>query len=237
MTQKEGSVLDDTNFVCSPIRVEETSGRASAPSSDQPELIPFAAAEPISSPTAPSSSPPAWEGSSPFAGSSSPSDPEHHSSRSSSTARIDITQSVPDDQKHLVAPAGVGAAVLGFLLGGPILSALLGFGSAYAVRKDGTAGDVARSVGEVTLSVKQTAVTIEEKHGFFGRTKKAVDDITGNETRNSLAFKTRVAIVSSWRAVANFTREHQLIERGVENTGKGIEYVAGALTRREKQER
>lgn len=215
MSETDKSILDDRNFGYRPLPVEESSaGRGSAPSSDQqPDLLLFANTEPI------------------------PSDPQQFSSTGSSIREpIDITQSVPAEQKHLVAPAGVGAAVLGFLLGGPILSALLGFSSAYAVRKDGTVGDVARSVGEVTLSVKDTASTIEEKHGFFGRTKKAVDDFTGDEKRNSLAFKVRTTVVSCWRSVERYTRENQLLERGVENTGRGIEYVADALNRREKRD-
>jgi len=58
--------------------------------------------------------------------------------------KIDITASVAEEDKYLVRPAGMGGAILGFLMGGPILSLLLGFGSAYAVRRQDTAGDAAR---------------------------------------------------------------------------------------------
>jgi hypothetical protein len=234
MTQKNESILDDDrNYIYNPVLVveESSAGRSSAPSSDQqPDLIQYADAEPI----LPSG--PAEPYSRSISGSSS-------SSSSSCTGTIagqpiDITESVPAGQKHLVAPAGIGAAILGFILGGPILSALLGFSSAYIVRKDGTVGDVARSVGEVTLSVQDTATTIEEKHGFFSRTKKVVDDWTGDEKRsNRLAFQARSAIVSSCTTVAEYTRKHQLLERGVETTGQGIEYVTNALTRSTKQEK
>ena len=44
---------------------------------------------------------------------------------------IDITQAVSAEEKHLVKEAGQGGAVLGFFVGGPLGSALLGFGSAY----------------------------------------------------------------------------------------------------------
>merc|ERR1712241_1060297 len=75
----------------------------------------------------------------------------------------DITESVADEDKRLVKPAGVGGAVLGFLFGGPILSALLGFSSAYAVRKKNGPGDIARSMGELAISVQEKTAEFEEK--------------------------------------------------------------------------
>lgn len=217
MTEKEGSVLDDYSFVPPTTAVEESSRRAGAATTtaNSRDELPVANAVPVA----------AAEYDSSFV----------TSDATENTARIDITRSVPDEQKHLVTPAGVGGAVLGFLLGGPILSALLGFGSAYAVRKDGTAGDVARSVGEVTISVKDKAGEFEEKHGYGSRTKKAIDDFTSDKSRNSLLFKTRAFVVSTWLATTRYAREHQLLERGVENTGKGMEYVADVIGGRVKK--
>ena len=143
--------------------------------------------------------------------------------------RIDITQQVPEDQKHLVGPAGVGGAVVGFLFGGPILSAFLGFGSAYAVRKENGAGDAARALGEMTMSVQQKAAEIEDSHRYYGRSVEAINRQC-EKSQKSCAFKTREFVRSSWRAVEDYTRKHQLVERGVEGTGKSVEYVAGVFT-------
>jgi hypothetical protein len=143
--------------------------------------------------------------------------------------RIDITRLVPEDQKHLVGPAGLGGAVLGFIFGGPILSALLGFGSAYAVRKENGAGDAARALGEMTMSVQQKAAEIEDRHRYYGRSVDAINRQC-EKSQHSLAFKTREFVRSTWHAVGDYTRKHQLIERGVEGTGKGVEYVACAFT-------
>merc|ERR1719491_1503164 len=86
---------------------------------------------------------------------------------------IDITKSVPEEEKHLVKEAGQGGAVLGFLVGGPIGSALLGFGSAYAIRKpkDSTIGKASRSLADLTLSVKEKAKGVEKEHHFVERSK------------------------------------------------------------------
>ena len=142
--------------------------------------------------------------------------------------RIDITQQVPEDQKHLVGPAGIGGAVVGFLFGGPILSAFLGFGSAYAVRKENGAGDAARALGEMTMSVQQKAAEIEDRHRYYGRSVEAINRQC-EKSHKSCAFKTREFVRSSWRAVEVYTRKHQLVERGVEGTGKSVEYVAGVF--------
>lgn len=148
--------------------------------------------------------------------------------------RIDIAKDVPEDQKHLVRPAGIGGAVLGFLLGGPLGCAFLGFVSAYGVRKENCAGDAARALGEVTLSVQQKAAEIEDRHRYYGRSVSVINNQCEKST-TSAAYKTREFVVSSWKSVENYTHRHQLIERGVEGTGKGVEFIANALTGKKKK--
>merc|ERR1712194_828762 len=164
---------------------------------------------------------------------------------------IDITQAVSAEEKHLVKEAGHGGAVLGFLVGGPIGSALLGFGSAYAIRKpkDSTLGKSSRSLAELTMSLKEKAKGVENEHHFVKRSKTSIDHFCGdtinddtndnhnvdnknkNEKRkshmNNLACQTRSIIVSGWEAAAHYTKKKQVMEQGVEGTGKGIEYLDG----------
>jgi len=165
------------------------------------------------------------------------------------------TEAVSEDEKHLVKEAGQGGAVLGFVVGGPIGSALLGFGSAYAIRKpkDSTIGKASRSLANLTVSVKEKAKGVEEEHQFVKRSKATIGNICGDnndnedvvETRNddnsnnndnengsskNIAYKTRALAVSSWKAASKFTKDNQVIERGVEGTGKGIEYLDGAIS-------
>jgi len=139
--------------------------------------------------------------------------------------KIDITELVAKEDKHLVQPAGVGAAVVGFIFGGPILSALLGFSAAYAVRKKNGAGDFARSLGKLTKSVEGKTSEIEKKNHFIEKTTKSINNFCDDEEEKSVAFKTRAFLVSSWIAASNYTKENQLLERGVEETGKGLEFI------------
>ena len=144
---------------------------------------------------------------------------------------IDITESVPEEEKHLVKPAGVGGAILGMLCGGPLLSALLGFGSAYAVRKKTGTGDAARALGELTISVQEKSSQIEEKNHYLERTKSSINNFCDDKNEKSVSFKTRAFVVSSWFAASKYTKDNQLIERGVEGTGKGIDYIGKSITK------
>ncbi len=132
----------------------------------------------------------------------------------------------PLDPQHpdLVAPSGVAGAVVGLLLGGPIVAAIAGFGSAYAVRKDGATGDVARALGEVALSVQSTGQEWEEKHHVLGNTKRAID-----EADSDLAIKFKALIETSWKAAVELNQQHDLLQRGVEGTGKGFEYLSDKI--------
>merc|ERR1711937_17976 len=105
------------------------------------------------------------------------------------SSTIDITKNVAEKDKHLVQPAGVGAAVLGFIFGGPILSALLGFSAAYAVRKKDSAGNLARALGELTISAQEKTARLEEKTRFGEKTTKSINEFCDDEQEKSLAFK------------------------------------------------
>jgi hypothetical protein len=132
---------------------------------------------------------------------------------------------IPEEDARLVAPSGVAGAVVGLILGGPILAVIAGFGSAYAVRKEGSTGDIARSMGEVALSAQQTTEELEKKLHWIERTRKAVDG-----TESKIVWKVRRLVVSSWDSAVEYSRQHQLLERGVEGTGRGFEYLADRIS-------
>merc|ERR1712157_246512 len=104
------------------------------------------------------------------------------------------------------------------------MGALLGFGAAYAVRKkEGKMGKAARSLGKFTISMKEKAYDVEEEYHYLERSTKAIDSVTPSIAKS---FTT-----SSWNAAKKFTEDNQLLERGVEETGKGIEYISSSISR------
>eukprot|EP00536_Pseudo-nitzschia_multiseries_P001252 jgi/Psemu1/250367/estExt_Genewise1Plus.C_150136 len=139
--------------------------------------------------------------------------------------KIDITKSVAEEEKHLVKPAGVGGAIVGFIFGGPLVSALVGFGAAYAVRKKNGTGDAARALGELTISVQEKAAKIEENNKYLEKSKASIDNFSERVP------KAKEFFVSSWRSVSTYTKEKQLIEKGVEGTGKGFESISKSVSK------
>merc|ERR1712224_812532 len=67
------------------------------------------------------------------------------------------------------------------------------------------------------------------------KTAKGINRFCDDEEEKSLPFKTRAFLVSAWLAASNYTRENQLLERGVEETGKGLDYLGGLLQKKSSQ--
>mmetsp|Transcript_133782 Transcript_133782/g.198944 ORF Transcript_133782/g.198944 Transcript_133782/m.198944 type:complete len:272 (+) Transcript_133782:83-898(+) len=151
-----------------------------------------------------------------FRNESSASFVEHHNH--DHNIPLDPTAAVPEGQKHLVTPSGATGAFLGLCLGGPVGAALWGFGAAYAVRKDGTIGDLARSLGEVGLTARDKFLELDEKHHLQQWTQDVMEDS-----------KVVAVAADGIHSVVEYTKRHQLLERGIENTGRGFEYLADKI--------
>mmetsp|Transcript_20601 Transcript_20601/g.48869 ORF Transcript_20601/g.48869 Transcript_20601/m.48869 type:complete len:233 (+) Transcript_20601:86-784(+) len=150
-----------------------------------------------------------------------------NSDSSDDSLKIDITAEVPEDQKHLVKPALIGGSVVGLLLGGPIISVLVGCGSAYSVRKQNSAlGDIARGLGDITTQVQNKAIEVETKHHVAQNITSSINNYCEEKPKESWINKTRSFTAKTWSSTVEYATRNQLIERGVEGTGRGIEYLS-----------
>jgi hypothetical protein len=68
--------------------------------------------------------------------------------------------------------AAVAGGLTGFLLGGPIVGAVMAGGAALAVTSKGKAGEVARSSGEVMASAGDRLKRVDQKHHVVEKTSK-----------------------------------------------------------------
>ena len=50
------------------------------------------------------------------------------------------------------------------------------------------------------------------------------------KSKCTLLHKTKKAVVDTWTTLERCTKRKQLLERGVEGTGRGVEYVASVVT-------
>ena len=159
-----------------------------------------------------------------------------------SSAEEDNSSTTPsssdDSKKDKMIASGVTGAVLGFFLGGPIGSALVGFTAAYVAQKSGAPGDAARALGEVGLQVRAKALEVDEKHKIVDTTTKTATEIW--ETAKKLDGETQVLeksrgfVVDSWMSFVKFVKDRQLLEKGVDTAGKGYEFVADKVSSRTK---
>jgi hypothetical protein len=126
--------------------------------------------------------------------------------------------------------SGAAGAVIGFLFGGPILAALLGFGAAYATQKEGATGDAARALGDVAISTKEKALEVDKKHNVVNRSKEAAADVWGKAKKYDQQYnvldKMKDVAVFSWKSFTDFIRDRRVLERGVDGVGRGYEYVS-----------
>lgn len=151
-----------------------------------------------------------------------PDGPNAPSTSGSATAESAATVPVTEETRQKAS--GIAAAVLGFFLGGPLLSLILGGGTYYAAtqRPTGdTAGDAARSLGDVGLAVRDQAVEFDEKHNVVEKSKKAASSFwkksraKGEELneRHDVVAKGKVFLGKVWTMLVEFDREHRVLER------------------------
>lgn len=97
--------------------------------------------------------------------------------------RVEIDVKSESDDQENIQFAGIGSAVVGLIVGGPILAAIFGFGAAYAAERN---TDVRNKFGDVWANLKR----FDKKHNVVKRgvnsigkgTVWLIDKITGKET-------------------------------------------------------
>jgi hypothetical protein len=147
-----------------------------------------------------------------------------------STVSPPYTNESSDAARHMVA-SGITAAVFGFLfLGGPIGAVILGFSTAYASQKDGTAGYLARSVGIIGVAIKEKAKHINDKHHIIDQSSqlatKAWEHAKVYDRKHHIIDKFLQVLQRGWQYFTHFVQEHRIFERGVESAGRAYEFIA-----------
>merc|ERR1739848_683513 len=85
------------------------------------------------------------------------------------------------------------------------------------------------------MGVQEKTDAFEEKHRLGEKTTQSINRFCDDEEEKSLPFKTRAFLVSAWLTASNYTKENQLLERGVEETGRGLEFLGKKLQKKQKK--
>lgn len=76
--------------------------------------------------------------------------------------------------KRQVSGAAVAGGIAGFLLVGPVVGLVLAGGAAVCAKSRGTAGDVARSGGEMVATAGDRLKRLDQKHHVVQKTSRGV---------------------------------------------------------------
>ncbi|KAL3914309.1 MAG: hypothetical protein SGILL_006156 [Bacillariaceae sp.] len=129
------------------------------------------------------------------------------------------TSSDDDDADAQVFGAGAAGAVLGLLVGGPILSVVLGLGAFYHSQQTGAVGDVARAMGDVALLTRTRFEELNEKHHLVDKGKNAAGNalhkIKQAERRRHQRKRAKLQkfLAYCWKSIVAFEEKHHLMKR------------------------
>lgn len=154
---------------------------------------------------------------------------EHKDEDSLHTPLVATAEPVVDEEKTKVVAAGVGGAIVGLFILGPIGAALLGFTCAYAAEhKEGVVGDTARSVGNLTMTARQKVVTLDSQYKATETAGKATTTVW-NTAKSidpvGVLDKGKEAAVKTYQSATTYVTEKRLLQRGTEEVGRRVCWV------------
>lgn len=131
--------------------------------------------------------------------------------------RDPVTEENDDERRaknERMIGAGVTAAAAS-LMCGPIIAAIVGYGTAYGTTQPGTAGDVCRAIGDTGLYIRDKAVALNQKHKILEKTKGGVKETAEKainpDTRKQIVENTKNGLSSAWSNVREFENKHNLL--------------------------
>ena len=116
------------------------------------------------------------------------------------------------NERMIGAGVTAGAAAL---MCGPIVAAIVGYGTAYGTTKPGTAGDVCRAIGDTGLFIRDKAVELNTKHQIIEKTKEGakgtIEKVRNPDTSKNIVDNTRNVFSNIWDNLREFENEHHLL--------------------------
>ena len=112
---------------------------------------------------------------------------------------------------------------------GPIFGILLGFGTAFATKKEGALGDSARAVGDVALVAQEKAKEIDQKHSVVQRCRVASaqtwEKAKEMDKKHHVLAKTQEFAIFCARSIKEFVQKHKVVERSADAVGQAANWA------------
>jgi len=156
--------------------------------------------------------------------------------------RDPVTEENDDERRaknERMIGAGVTAAAAS-LMCGPIIAAIVGYGTAYGTTQPGTAGDICRAVGDTGLYIRDKAVELNQKHKFLEKTKEGAKETAEKarnpDTRKQIVENTKNGLSSAWVNIREFENKHNLLGQTKNFFGEIISSIIEKLRKKEDVE-
>lgn len=126
----------------------------------------------------------------------------------------------PDEARESQRTIGAGAAgaIMGLLVGGPVLSIVFGFGTVYYTKQEGATGDLARALGEVALVARDKWKEVDSKHHIVDQSREAANEAMHRmqeaDRRHHGREKFFKFVAYCWKSTLQFVEQHQLVDKG-----------------------
>jgi hypothetical protein len=149
------------------------------------------------------------------------------------------TISEEEHERQRTVGAGAAGAVMGLLVGGPVLSVIFGFGTAYYTKHEGATGDLARALGEVALVARDKFQEIDNKHHLVQKGQDAAEEAIRRmqeaDRRHHGREKFFRFVAYCWETTLSFVERHRLVERGYDQLQKLLTHVAQKIREHENR--
>lgn len=160
---------------------------------------------------------------------------DRHLSDSESNSGDDRYGPPPGEVRDSQRTVGAGAAgaILGLLVGGPVFSLVLGFGTVYYTKQEGATGDLARALGEVALVARDKWKEVDSKHHIVDQSRQAANEaihrIQEADRRHHARAHLYKFVSFCWKSTLQFVDRHRVVERGCDKLKVLAEHVAETI--------
>ncbi|GMH66103.1 hypothetical protein TL16_g10209 [Triparma laevis f. inornata] len=145
-----------------------------------------------------------------------------------------LTDQSNPSSKVIAGAAAVGATV-GMLVSGPAVALVAGAGVGIATMTSGTTGNVARSAGQLGVSVGGKAQELDKKHHIVDKTKAAGSTVISKakkvDEKHHIVDKTKAAATKTMNAAVDFNKKHNITGKTANALSTGMDAITKRLSK------
>jgi hypothetical protein len=136
------------------------------------------------------------------------------------------TELVPVDKVNIENAAAVTGGILGFVLGGPVLAAILAAITNYVAKKEGESGEAIRGVGKTVVESFNFLTKLNSKYNITGKVADTVGSAVSSIETDSEVFDTvKKTYATTVTKISEIDKEYDLASKG-----KEVLIAAGTLS-------